>query len=551
MAKTGSYNKPLQPNKPSKRGMAQKPERRMTPVAYASMLRRMVGKAIDPAMRAYSRHYGKIMGLVMLAGQVDQMITLDDGSKISSHLIQRANGMINDTLGVVRRTISYKGSTETAAGADAVELPSNASLWRSQRALPVGSTVQETLKLGKPSVPTGRGFNPVKVVTFRSDQKSAAAFNKNLYKSPAFQAKGVGVNEIHTKLIPIQQQETQARRCSLMYHPNVSSSYSVQDTRIKAFWDTPTNDGDPQSDVPGARTSYFPYNLSAKFRYVNLNEVLLSKVRISVVQLCGPNTGMAQAELSYSPQANLNRCTQSMPPESLVSAEMVPLLANAYDGQPTSGDQMEWGYTPAEFAVKIGSYDGYFKKSIKTAPAYKEQFHEVYNTGFITVGAGSAYAFDIDHHINRNFSALGNLDRVDTPNTYAPTALFLLVETKGRGSTEFYKATRTTGATPELSRLFSSGTGPVSYGTELTTSLEFTTQDQPVTQTVQADISGLPYKKSYMKIDNEVNVSSIINVPFSQIVSSETEILPDTKRYIVPVVKSSNLQGSSQRSIKD
>lgn len=544
----------------SARGRAGKPERKMSMKAYAAALRKMTAQAADKAMSSYAgKGYNTIKGVL---DKVDGHVTLSDGSKVSSHMKIMAQGKLQEGIAHVTRKFSTKGSTETAAGADAVALPTTASLWRSQRGLPVGSTITETCRIGRPSIPRGRGFNPVKVTTYKSDQRSTSGTGHQLEKAPAFKAKNVGINEIYTKLIPLEPSEINMRRLSLMFHPNYLASHQTSDTRIREFWDSPTlgdDDLQPTAQVAGARSSYFPFDLSAKLRYVNLNEVLTSKIKITIVQLKGPNTygQTTNAAQTYFPREELNIALDAMPPQDKISSEASPLKANAYGTDAGGGDagtQHCWGYNSSEFVNKYGSYDFYSRKSIKTSPRYSDSFNEIYSTGFVNVGAGSAYVLENLHHINRNFTKLGNLNKVSAQNSWTSPALYMLCEVKGRPSTEYYRAIKKSSA--PLERLFSSGTGPVAFGWEFETGFEFTSVDQPITESVTANLEGLPYKKSYMLIDNEIDVSEIINEPYSTIVAAESDIPEpvgpsgEESRIIVPVIKSTNMQGSTIRSVK-
>ncbi len=298
----------------------------------------------------------------------------------------------------------------------------------------------------------------------------------------------------------------------------------------------------------------------AKLRYVNLNEVLTSSIRISIVQMKGPNSygSNSDAAATYFPRNVLDIALDAMPPADKISSGATTHLSNAYASTNSGeGSQYAYGYTSSEFSTKIGSYDYKVRKSIKSSPRFKECFHEVYNTGWVNVGAGSAFEQNLTHHINRNFSALGNLDEIKAHNTWTAPAMFMLCEVKGRKDTEYYECSKGIEPLhPALARTFSSGTGPVTFGWEFESAIEFTSVDQPITQLVVDNVSGLPYKKSYIKVENEINVSEIVNQPFARIVASEAEVpAPTTEeplstRIIVPVVKSSNIQGSQVRGVK-
>lgn len=545
-AKTGSRSG-------SKRAHDKKPERRMTPMAYARAMKKMVAQTIDKAMPNYVRKYREIMGL---ARKFDDAVTLSDGQKISTHMKIYAEGKMHEGLTATKRAFERgaKGSTETAAGADASVTPSNASLWRSQRALPVGCTVKETVRLGRPAIPYGRGFNPVKITTYKSSQRGDSTSGHDLFNAPAFRNANCGINEIWTSLVPIEPSEVNMRRMSLLTYPTIASSANVSNAKVIDFWDSPT-DAAATPDRRGARSSYFPFDLGASYRYSNLNEVLNSSVRISILQMKGPNPALSPTNSQvYHPVQHLQEVLTAMPYTDQVSATGVGSTitaqkSNAYADEPSSGSQKQWSYTDTEFADKQGAYKFYMRKSIKSSPRFKENFNEVYNTGFVTVGAGSNYVLDLTHHINRNFSQLGNFTEVNYANSWTTPALFMLIEVKGRPSTTYYAATKDAGGAI-TKRTFSSGTGPVAFGQAFETSMEFTTTDQPFSQASNPPLSGLPYKKSYLTVDNQVNVSEIINQPYDEIVDTETSISANQTRVIVPVVKSSQIQGSGIRKIE-
>ncbi len=192
--------------------------------AYARALKRMTAQAVDGAMKSYSKNYKRIKDLM---DTVDGYVTLPDGSKVSTHAKQFAEGVVREGITHVQRRCTSKGSTETAAGADATTAPTTANLFGSQRALPVGSTISEYCRIGRPAVPKGRGFNPIKMVIYKSDQKPDTGSATTLVKAPAFRADTTGINEIYSKLVALEPSELQMRRISIMHQPNYASSMAA------------------------------------------------------------------------------------------------------------------------------------------------------------------------------------------------------------------------------------------------------------------------------------------------------------------------------------
>lgn len=85
----------------SARAKANKPERRMSMGAYARALRRMTAVAVDTSMKAYARNYARIKGLL---DTVDGYVTLPDGSKVSMHAKQYAEGLLRQGVTHVTRS---------------------------------------------------------------------------------------------------------------------------------------------------------------------------------------------------------------------------------------------------------------------------------------------------------------------------------------------------------------------------------------------------------------------------------------------------------------
>lgn len=543
-----SGNKSKSRTSGSKRARDKKPERRMSAAAFAAMLKRMTKIQVDPLMKAFDRaiENNKILKFMK---DVDGYITMEDGSRLSTTAKQYAEGILRDVAVKTVRKITSKGSTETAAGAEAIFLPSPAALWRSQRALPVGSVISEHSQIGRPSVPRGRGFNPVSIKTYRSEQRGDSSTSFDLFKAPAFRQDASGINEIYSTMIPLEPSEINMRRLSLMSHPNISASNTVSDDRVEEFWDTPT---DPDiGTMAGSRSSYFPYSLGAKYKLTNLNEVLNCTVKISLVQLRGP-LGFSSGFEVYQPDTHIETCLEAMPVQSKIlnGGNYSPVsrpLANAYADQADKGTQAQWGYTETEFEEREGAYTFLTRKSIKSSPRYKNQFNELYTTS-CAVGAGSSFEYSLTHNINRCFSHLGNLADINAGNRWTSPAVFMLVEVSGRKDTNYYRAFKPAGG--EITRTFSSGTGPVVFAQAFDTSMEFCSEDQPITQSGAVNsISGFPYIKSYLNVENQTNVSEIINEPFSSIIQQETELVDDVSSIIVPVKVTGTLQGSSIRKV--
>ncbi len=522
----------------------------MSAAAFAAMLKRMTRINLTPLHTKFDEAIANSK-IIKLMEKVDGYITMPDGSRISTAAKQYATDQARDVALKTWRKVTAKGSTETAAGADAVALPANSSLWRTQRALPVGSVITESTQMGRPYIPRGRGFNPVSIKTYRSEQRGNSGSTFDVFKAPAFRQDACGINEIYSSLIPLEPGDLNMRRLSLMAHPSLAAAKSVTDERVIAFWDAPTDFG---STNGGMRTSYFPYSLGAKYKVTNLNEVLNCNVKISLVQLKGP-LGFASALEVYKPDSTLAQTLGAMPDRSLIlnaaGTDFSPVsskLANAYADQATQGAQEQWGYTTLEFAQKHGAYTFQTRRSIKTSPTYKTHFNELYSTT-CRIGAGSSFEYDFKQNINRCFTKLADFADVDVENRWTSPAVYMLVEISGRKDTNYYRALRETGS-DVITRTFSSGTGPVVFAQSFDTSMEFCSQDQPITQTGNnPSISGFPYIKSYLNVENQFNVSEIINEPFSSIIQQETELVDDTSSIIVPVKVTGTIQGSGIRKV--
>ena len=336
------------------------------------------------------------------------------------------------------------------------------------------------------------------------------------------------------------------RRMSLMRNWNYASSHLPTDAELEAAYNTPSKDGFDTDASSGVilggvgRKTYVPNNQYASYSVTNLNKLLNMSVKMSLVQLKGSRTlyvsGAGVDNKRYiDPKAALRVALAAMPANNKVDNDFAALA-----GEATTNHKI-WGFTNSECEKFIGAYTGetVFPYTLQSSPLFGDNFHVIKSINF-NVGPGSTRQLNLRRFGSTCFQKMGNLDSItgsqpEQHMNWSPQErIFVLVEVKGAPNQSYYRYYNDPALTEQEKRTWSvAKSAPVQFTHSLKMDVEL-----PLKQNINTDDTsqgGIVYKKNYMKITNESNVSATVHQPYDSIYQDEFEIPLEQDGYIFPV----------------
>lgn len=407
--------------------------------------------------------------------------------------------------------------------------------------LPEGSTLVSKITLGKNALPSKAIATEAEACVYSSEINAPG---NTLMTAPAFQLSSVGINETQNALIPVQFADEAYMRMSLMQDFTKHASRTPTVDQIGRMYDSPTGSGEhsgvePYSGGKG-RMTYVPFRTKADWTFTNVNRTLACDLKVHIVQLKREGEYPDTKPLTIDPWRPMLDCLTRMPDNNKINTTVGTALARA-------GITHEcWGYTTAEFADYVGRYSaktvtGY---PLSSSPVFEDRFN-VLKTLKFNVSAGCSRKIELTNHINRCYTKFGTAATImgDDVNSGLDTRMFLLVEISGQKNVPFYKATYNSETTPPTREWSLADSAPCDYYMEL---------DQHVAYGIETRLrehhaqGGLPYKRSFISVENESNVSEVFHT--DNIVDDESHITSsNTQGYIVPVSQDKLIIGQQMR----
>jgi hypothetical protein len=439
--------------------------------------------------------------------------------------------------------------------------PSGGSLFKRYQ-LPPGSKLSSTISLGRRAFPPNSVAQPAKATIFKSEFKAGTG---DLVKGEAFRAKTVGFNRVLNVLVPLQMPELGMRRMSIMQNWNYASSHAPTDSELQAAYDTPSKDGFDKDDstlISGGigRKTYVPNNQYASYSVTNLNKLLNMSIKLSLVQLKGirgmylNNSNIIN--LRYiNPITALGTVLEAMPANNKVDSAFT-----AHSGVANTNHKI-WGFGAEECEEFIGAYtaETVTPYTLQSSPTFEDNFHVIKSLNF-NIGPGSTRELNLNRFGSTCYQNMGDFNQV-TPSSsqldhrmnFSPRErIFVLVEIKGAPNQSYYRYLNITGQTEKDKRTWSvAKSAPVQFSHKLDMHVELPLKQDINTVSYDASagkLGGVVYKKNYMKITNETNVSATVHQPYDNIYPDETAIAAGTDGYIFPIATNLEMSSSQVRA---
>jgi len=276
-------------------------------------------------------------------------------------------------------------------------------------------------------------------------------------------------------------------------------------------------------------------------------------VKMSLVQLKGSRTlytiGANVDDKRYiDPKASLRVALSAMPANNKVDNDFAALA-----GEATTNHKI-WGFNNPECEKFIGAYTGetVFPYTLQSSPLFGDSFHVIKSLNF-NVGPGSTRELNLRRFGSTCFQKMGDLDSItgssveQRMNLSPQERIFVLVEVKGARNQAYYRYNNDTSLTELEKRTWSvAKSAPVQFTHNLEMSVEL-----PLKQNINTDSTlqgGIVYKKNYMKITNESNVSETVHQPYDSIYQDEFEIPLEQDGYIFPVATDIKMTSARPRT---
>jgi hypothetical protein len=425
------------------------------------------------------------------------------------------------------------------------EPATGAALYTKDAMLPIGSILTSEVKLGSSAAPPS---SVAQRQTMRVYQASGQFGSDTLQKAPSHQQRTVGINQCMSLLIPAALPAAFERRMAVMKYPSYGGSVGGNDTAYQMFDNTAksqTSTSTFAATTGTERSTYMPFNILSDLQITSLNESLGCTVDIKCVQLNRdiPNSYAIEKSV-LEPKRILDACFNTMPTNYRVAAP------SAQQGKATNSQQIYGEISPTGDDFFTGSYQvvTMADKPIYNAPVFQDYFNVVHSARF-KVGAGNSRRSIYNQFYSKCWQKQGNYATMKEDgnlNTYSREQYFYLITVQG-DKVPYYKATRSGNVnTPVTSRLWDTGSCPVFFTLKQTMDYTFYAGKDWNAGTTTG---GLWYRRNYLKVDRESNVSQVHDVIPSNIVSSEAEIITNAStgpviKYIVPVSTDKHIIGA-------